>query len=65
MELEAPPRPARRWTLRLPNPPGHVITGVTYGKVQLPRDADGRVDLTKFQETKGKFRLRFSVKPAA
>lgn len=63
-ELEAPPRPVRHWTLRMPNPPGHVITGATSGKDELPRDAQGRVDLTKFRETKGKFRVRFTVKPA-
>jgi len=61
VEAEAPPRPVGTWTLRLPNPPGHTITGVRIGADQLRRDPDGRIDLTGRM---GKFAVVFSTKPS-
>ncbi|MCI0705293.1 MAG: hypothetical protein L0241_29895 [Planctomycetia bacterium] len=58
-ELEAPPRPPSRWTLRLPDPPGYKITGAKIGTDEL-KLADGRVDLSG---RTGKFQVVFSVKP--
>jgi hypothetical protein len=63
VEVEAPSRPVDHWTLRLPNPPGYSITCVTIGRDELKQDADGRVDLTSWKGTKGKFPVRFAVKP--
>jgi hypothetical protein len=57
-EVTAPPRPVGKWTLRLPDPPGYAITGVTIGDTELKRDADGRVDLTG---RTGTFTVRFAV----
>ena len=57
--VAAPPRPVGRWTLRLPDPPGHRITGATAGGAELHRDADGRVDLTG---RTGTFEVRFRVR---
>jgi hypothetical protein len=59
VEVQAPPRAVGKWTLRLPNPPGHTITGVKLGANELKRDADGRVDLTG---RKGKFAVVFAVR---
>jgi hypothetical protein len=60
VEVQAPPRPVPKWTLRLPDPAGYTITGVWIGKDELKRDADGRVDLTG---RTGKFEVVYSVKP--
>jgi hypothetical protein len=60
VEVQAPPRPVGKWTVRLPDPPGYTITGVTIGKDELKRNADGRVDLTG---RTGKFLVVFAVKP--
>ena len=38
-----PPRPPETMTIRLPNPPGYTITGVTRRDTHLQRDAEGRV----------------------
>jgi hypothetical protein len=59
-EVEAPARSPAKWTLRLPDPPGFVITGAKVGSDELKRDAEGRVDLTG---RTGTFRVVFSVKP--
>jgi hypothetical protein len=42
----APSRPAGKWLVRLPDPPGHRITSVRIGDAEVRRGADGRVDLT-------------------
>ncbi len=56
--VQAPPRPVGRWQLRLPDPPGYRITAVRIGGTELPRDADGRSDLTGRQ---GKFTVKYQV----
>jgi hypothetical protein len=43
---QAPPRPVEKWLLRLPDPPGYRIAKVRIGTTEVPRDSDGRVDLT-------------------
>jgi hypothetical protein len=58
LKTEAPPRPVRKWEVRLPDPPGYRITGVRIGDEELHRDADGRVDLTG---RKGNVVVRFAV----
>jgi hypothetical protein len=58
--VEAPPRAPAKWTLRLPDPPGYVITGAKVGNEELKRDVEGRVDLTG---RTGKFHVIFTVKP--
>jgi hypothetical protein len=60
VEVESPPRPPSKWTLRLPDPPGYTITGAKIGTDELKRDADGRIDLTG---RTGKFQVVYSVKP--
>ncbi|HUR55935.1 MAG TPA: hypothetical protein VMZ71_17500 [Gemmataceae bacterium] len=60
VDVQTPPRPVSRWTLRLPDPPGYTITGVKVGTDELKRDTDGRVDLTGRE---GKFRVVYFVKP--
>jgi len=37
-------RPSK-WTLRLPDPPGHVIQSIKLGDLELVRDGEGRVEL--------------------
>jgi hypothetical protein len=59
-EVQAPPRPPAKWTLRVPDPPGYTVTGAKIGTDDLKRDADGRVDLTG---RTGKFKVVFQVKP--
>lgn len=61
VELQSPPRPVAKWTLRLPDPPGYTISDVKVGAASLKRDADGRVDLTG---RTGTFRVIYSVKPS-
>ncbi len=56
--VQAPPRPVGRWQLRLPDPPGYRITAARIGGTELPRDADGRSDLTGRQ---GKFTVKYQV----
>jgi hypothetical protein len=56
--VDTPPRPVGKYQLRLPDPPGYQITGVRIGDAEVPRDADGRVDLTG---RIGKFTVRFAV----
>jgi hypothetical protein len=57
--VQSPPRTVKVWSLRLPDPPGHTITGVRIGDEELRRDADGRVDLSKRD---AKFTVRFLVR---
>jgi hypothetical protein len=45
LSVNAPSRPLKSWQLRLPDPPGHKITGYRIGNDDLRRDADGRIDL--------------------
>jgi len=59
--VQAPSRPVGKWLLRLPDPPGHTITGVHSGDTELRRDPAGRVDLTG---RTGTFEVVFAVKPA-
>lgn len=59
--VQAPPRPAGKWLLRLPDPPGYSITGARIGDTELRRDSAGRVDLTG---RTGTFEVVFAVKPA-
>ena len=59
--VQAPSRPAGKWLLRLPAPPGYSITGVRIADTELRRDAEGRVDLTG---RTGAFEVVFAVKPA-
>lgn len=58
VKLEVPSRPVGKWQVRLPDPPGYRITGVSIGGTEVKRDADGRVDLTG---RTGKVVVRFGV----
>jgi hypothetical protein len=58
VDLEAPPRPPTRWTLRLPDPAGYRTSGARVGDVELKRDASGRVDLSG---RTGRFQVIFSL----
>jgi hypothetical protein len=60
VEVQTPPRPVEKWTLRLPDPPGYTVTGVRIGEAELKRDADGRVDLTG---RTGRFTVQYRVQP--
>jgi hypothetical protein len=60
LTVEAPSRPVKKWQLRLPDPPGHKITGFRIGSDDAPRDADGRIDLLP---RKGSFTVLCQVQP--
>ena len=55
---DMPPRPVVRYQLRLPDPPGHRITGVRIGDGEVRRDSEGRIDLTG---RPGTVTVRFAV----
>ena len=60
--VQAPPRRPGRWLLRIPNPPGQEVVSARIGDEEVPRGADGGVDLS---EREGSVRVTFRVRPAA
>jgi hypothetical protein len=59
--VQAPPRRPGRWLLRIPNPPGQEVVSARIGDAEVPRAADGGVDLSKRE---GSFHVTFRVRPA-